>query len=276
MSAARADPLAQHGDHAVEDRDGDDEDADEWLVCVFHTLLMFFQRSYGTSRAGVRMWEMGWARFHSFSLNSGLYRDNGGSRLLSMPVHFLMCEKAGEAAGGIAKQRKAQLGAAIDDRLVAVPSQAREAGVFEDADPRVFGVHMVGGGDDLVDPGMIEQAADAGLEARQVHGIIKGGIKTIDTYGATFADVSRHQVHLDGWMDLEEEERAIQVGDQISTEDFFFVGFHAVVDFPKSFVGIKLQGGSIKFFTKDLPDECTVRVFTYRADAKIPVQWIEG
>lgn len=30
--------LAQHGDHAVEDGYGDDEDADEWLVCVLHTI----------------------------------------------------------------------------------------------------------------------------------------------------------------------------------------------------------------------------------------------
>src|SRR6185437_7631713 len=142
--------------------------------------------------------------------------------------------------------------------------------------PRIFGTHMVGGGDDLVDPGVIEQAAYAGLEARQVHGIISGGIKTIDTYGARFADVNRQEVHLDGWMDLEKEERTIQVGDQIGAEDLFFVGFHAIVNLPKSFVGIGLKGGTVKFFAKDLPDESAVRVFTYRADTKIPVQWIEG
>jgi hypothetical protein len=33
--------LAQHGDHAVEDGYGDDEDADEWLVCVLHTTIDF-------------------------------------------------------------------------------------------------------------------------------------------------------------------------------------------------------------------------------------------
>jgi len=187
-----------------------------------------------------------------------------------------MCEEAGEAAGGVAKQRKAQLGAAIDDRLVAVPAEACEAGVFQDADPRVFWAHMVVRGDDQVDPGVIEQAADAGLEARQVHGIISGGIKTIDTYGARFADVSWQEVHLDGRMDLEKEERTIQVGDQIGAEDLFFVGFHAVVNLPKSFVGIGLKGGTVKFFAKDLPDESAVRVFTYRADTKIPVQGVEG
>ena len=33
--------LAQHGDHAVEDGYGDDEDADERLVCVLHDKSIF-------------------------------------------------------------------------------------------------------------------------------------------------------------------------------------------------------------------------------------------
>ena len=33
--------LAKHGDNAVEDGYGDDEDADERLVCVLHILSIF-------------------------------------------------------------------------------------------------------------------------------------------------------------------------------------------------------------------------------------------
>jgi hypothetical protein len=33
--------LAQHGDHAVQDRDGEDEDADKRPVSVFHSFLSF-------------------------------------------------------------------------------------------------------------------------------------------------------------------------------------------------------------------------------------------
>lgn len=166
-----------------------------------------------------------------------------------------MCEQAGEAAGGIATQWKSQLGAAINDRPAAVSGHRREAGAFEDGDPGVFVTHIVGGGDYLVYPRMIQKAADAGAESWQVHGVVSGSIKTVDADRTRFGDLFRREVHLDGRMYFKKEERAVQVGDQIGAIYLFPVGFHAVINLPKPFVGIGLQGGTVEFFTKDLADE---------------------
>ena len=39
--SGRLPALAEHGDNAVEDGYGDDEEADERLVCVLHILSIF-------------------------------------------------------------------------------------------------------------------------------------------------------------------------------------------------------------------------------------------
>jgi hypothetical protein len=160
----------------------------------------------------------------------GLWCDNDGRLSLIMHVHISLSELLVETAGSIADQGKTKLGAAIDGRSVLVFGELSETTLFQDIHTGVL--HMISGGEYLVDAGVIEQAADAGAEAREVHGVIGGDIKTIDADGSRLRKLVGEDVHLDSRMDLEQEERAVPEGDQIGAEDIFFIGFHAVIDLP--------------------------------------------
>src|ERR1700744_4949045 len=102
--------------------------------------------------------------------------------------------------------------------------------MFEDRDPGVIVRHMVGGRENLVDTGVIEQVADTGLEAWQVNRVERGGIKKVDADGARLGEIVGEQVHLDGRMDLDEEERAVEIRDQVGAEYFVVRGLHPIIN----------------------------------------------
>jgi hypothetical protein len=68
-------------------------------------------------------------------------------------------------------------------------------------------------------------------------------------------------------MDFEQEKEAVVIKYEIGAKGF--MSLHAVIDLPKSFIGIELGPGAVEFVAEELANDAPVRVFADRPEDKV-------
>ena len=149
--------------------------------------------------------------------------------------------------------------AIIDRGLIGAFSEAPEAGFFQQQRPGVAWRYEVDAGDDAADGAVVEQSADDGPKGDTVHLIIGSGIEAIDADRPGLGNKIGGEVHLDGWVNFEQEEEAIVIENEVGAKGF--MGLHAVIDLPESFIGKELGAGAIELVTEEFADDRSVGVF---------------
>jgi len=150
------------------------------------------------------------------------------------------------------------IGVAVENGgFVGAFGQAPEAGFFQQGHAGIVGRDEADARDDALDGLIAEQAVDAGAQRGKVHLIIIGSIEAVDADGTGQGEIVGGEIHLNGRMDLHQEEQAVVVKYEVGAKGFF--GLHGIVDLPKSFVGIELGVGAIEFMAKQFADDGLIR-----------------
>lgn len=280
--------LAEDGDDGVENGDGGDHDPDEGFVCVFHTID--FNRDinrFGTAGSGSAAGEP-WrgprtrrtvskqVRRSSQELdlcrNRVIFIGTLFLHILTTGVGKIVCARQRvlgvyrgsliQCDGGEAGVVVAVAGAGVDGVAVRISRKSSESGFFQQEGPWVVGADVVERREDAANGRIAEQGRDTGPEGREVEGFLEGMIKTVDADGPWRRQVFAAKVHLNGRVDLQQEQDMVILRDQVGAE--CTAGIHPVVYLPKAFVGILCFGIAVELPPEYFADDRAVCVFVNR------------